>query len=199
MIGRYQFKFNNPLKKDLGTDKSWEWYMHPKGDKILVRKRYDWSIASLYGNVLDVGSADGFGAYLMSKNPKIKHITCLEIKDAAIEKSKRNLKGIKNIKIVKGIGEDMPFKEKFDSIHCGSTLEHAFDDRAVLQEIKRLLKGLAVISVPIHGGISFYHIREYKSNEEFLKLLEEYFKIVIYKTFPKATKERPLVVMVMQK
>lgn len=186
MIEKYEEKFN--VNSNVRMDESWSRY--------LVYQRYDYSIRQLYGNALDIGSADGFGAYLMSENPKIKTITCLEIQDRAIDEAKKNLEGIKNIKIVKGIGEEMPFKEKFDSIHCGSTLEHAFDDRAILREIKRLLNGIAVISVPIRGGISLQHVREYKSDYEFLKLLSEYFEIVNYKVFQKAIEESSLVVIV---
>jgi len=194
-IKLYEEKFNNPDSKVL-INESWNRYMNPKGDNILARKRYDYSISKLFGNILDVGSGDGFGAYLMSKNPRINHITCLEIQDKAIKKAQKNLKGIKNITMIKGIGEDMPFEKRFDSIHCGSTLEHAFDDRAILKEIKRLLKGIAVISVPIHGGISLQHIREYKSNEEFLNLLEEYFEIISYKLFPRKIKGKSITVLI---
>ena len=186
IVNKYEEKFN--MNSNVRVDESWNRY--------LVYRRYDYSIRRLYGNVLDVGSGDGFGAYLMSENPKIKTITCLEIQDRAIDEAKKNLKGIKNITIIKGIGEEMPFKKKFDSIHCGSTLEHAFDDRAILREIKRLLKGIAVISVPIRGGISLQHVREYTTNTEFLKLISEYFEIVDYRIFPKAIEESSLVVIV---
>ena len=194
----YEKKFNASDSK-VKMDQSWEWYRFEKKNIIPIN-RYKYSISRLYGNVLDVGSGDGYGAYLMSKNPKIKTITCVEIQDKAIQEAKKNLKGIKNITIVKGIGEDMLFKKKFDSIHCGATLEHVFNDRAVLKEIKRLLKGIAIISVPILSPIDpLGHIRQYKSVKKFLNLLKKYFEIITYKIYPKYKhKNRSTIVVIVK-
>jgi len=178
---KYEKKFNSPDSK-VRMDTS---YLLFSG-LIECPPRINYAIQHLYGNVLDIGAGDGFASFLMSKNPKIKTITYLEIQDITIEQAKKNLKGIKNIIIVKGIAEEMPFKKPFDSIFCGQTLEHAFDDRAILKEIKRLLKGIVIISVPILSPIDpLGHIRQYKSEKEFLNLLKKYFKIITYKSYPK--------------
>lgn len=179
MIHKYEQKFNSK-NSGVKADESWDRYLDPSEKRQAFRERYDYSVNKLYGDVLDVGCSDGFGMYLMSKNPEIKTITGLEIHDKAILSAQANLKGIG--KIVKGIGEDMPFKEKFDCIHCGHTLEHVFDDVKVLSEIRRLLKGIAVISVPIRGGISLQHVREY-TVEGFTGLIKEHFDIIESRSF----------------
>ena len=176
----YEEKFNS-LKSGVKADISWKRYFNPTEKRRSMRDRYDYSMSKLCGNVLDVGCSDGFGIYLMSLNPKITHITGIEIHDKALTEARKNLKGIKNIKLVKGIGEEMPF-EGFDSIHCGHTLEHVFDDEAVLREIRRLLRGTAVISVPINGGISLQHVREY-TTAGFVSLVDKYFEIIDMKAF----------------
>jgi len=195
---KYEEKFNGPGSK-VKMDRSWEWYKN-EGKPSVPHERYKYSIAHLYGNVLDVGSGDGFGAYLMSKSPRIKTITCLEIQDEAIKHARRNLRGIENVKIYKGIGEKMPFTKPFDSIHCGATLEHVFDDKAVLYEIKRLLGGIAVISVPIHSPVSpHYHIREYKSDDAFLRLVKEYLDVITYKVFTRVRIKKSTIVVIAKK
>jgi len=200
---KYEDKFNIQFP-EVGINKSWEYLINYEPtrnkDQLIPYERYNYSISQLYGHVLDIGSADGYGAYLMSKNPKIKTITCIEIQDLAIEKAKKNLKGIENVTIIKGIGEDIPFKEPFDSIHCGATLEHVFDDRKVLSEIKRLLKGIAIICVPIAWGTDkLVHIREYKSEKEFMNLLGEYFEVIKYKTYTRKDRRITTVVTVKNK
>lgn len=199
LMDRYEKKFNLPDSK-VKVDESWRWYRFEKRMSVPL-DRYKYSVAQLYGRVLDVGAGDGYGAYLMAKNPKVTSVTCLEIQDKALIRMRKNLEGIENIAIVKGIGEAMPFKRKFDCIHCGSTLEHVFNDRAVLGEIKRLLGGLAVLSVPICSPTDpIGHIREYKSYDMFLNLLKQYFTIVTYKKFiKKRIKKTSIVVIVKPK
>jgi ubiquinone/menaquinone biosynthesis C-methylase UbiE len=176
----YEEKFNTVGSK-VKVDQSWNRYYNNKN--CISYQRFMYCISKLYGNVLDVGSADGFGAYLMSKNINIKHITCLEIQDKAIKEAKKNLKGIYNIEIVKGIAEEISyFDNSFDSVFCGETLEHVFDDVQTVKEIYRVVKDLVIFSIPIKGGISLQHVREY-TLEEFDNLIEKYFKIVSIKLF----------------
>ena len=179
----YEEKFNSESSKVL-TDEFFDRHINKEnaGNKELNRLKY--SVSKLYGNVLDVGSADGSGAYLMSENKNIDHITCLEIQDKAIEKAKKNLKGINNIEIIKGIAEKINYPDNsFDSIHCGATLEHVMDDEAAVREISRVAKDLVVFSVPIRGGISLQHVREYASIEEVENLISLYLKIINQKMF----------------
>jgi ubiquinone/menaquinone biosynthesis C-methylase UbiE len=178
---RYDHKFNGP-DSEVRADVSWERYFEPTEKRKAMRERYDYSISKLYGDVLDVGCGDGFGMFLMSQNANIESIIGLEIHDKAISEAIKNLENINNTTIIKGIAEKMPFDRKFDCIHCGHTLEHVFDDKAVLTEIRRLLKGTAVISVPIGGGISLQHVREY-TVEGFITMISEYFEIIEMQAF----------------
>jgi len=178
----YENKFNDSLS-EVRVDESWNRYF----DNVNVRgyKRYSFCVSYLYGSVLDVGSGDGFGAYMMSKNDKIKEITCLEVQDKAIEKARKNMT---TISIVKGIAEHMPFPDKnFDSVHCGATMEHVFDDKMAMKEIHRVVKDVVVFSIPIYGGISLQHVREY-SEDSFKELTGLYFDIIEEKILGNGTK-----------
>jgi ubiquinone/menaquinone biosynthesis C-methylase UbiE len=77
----------------------------------------------------------------------------------------------------------LPFVDNsFDSVHCGQTLEHVKDEQQVISEIKRVTRGIAIISVPINGGISAQHLRQY-DNRTILKALEGSFNILSMKMF----------------
>ncbi len=179
----YESRFNGRGSK-VAVDKSW--VQNINKEDTFAKKRFGYNISWLYGNVLDVGSADGYGAYLMTKNAKIKTITGVEIQDEAIRQARENLKGLQGITIVKGIGESLPFRDNhFDSVHCGATLEHVDDDERVVKEIHRVAKDIAMFSVPILGGVNRQHVREYKSAEEFTSLIKKHFDIVDVKKLQK--------------
>ena len=177
---KYHGKFNS--KNKVKVDASWDRYYN--NEEAISYKRYKYSVSHLFGSVLDVGSADGFGAFLMTKNEKISDVVGIEIQEDAINKSLENLGGIKNVRIVKGYAEKMDFDDNsFDSVHCGQTLEHVFDDELCVKEIHRVVKDTAVFSIPIMGGISLMHVREYKTIQEFKDLIIPYFTIVEEKIF----------------
>jgi len=174
---KYEEKFNRKHSNVKG-DESWKRYY---GGKIQERRAY--SLSFLYGNVLEVGSADGFNIYLMLKTPEIDFVTGLEIQDKAIIEAESNLKGIGRYIIKKGIAEEMPFKDNsFDCGHCGATMEHVFDDKLAAKEMARVVKDKAVFSIPIGGGISQEHLREY-TPKKFIDLLKDYFIIQEQRTF----------------
>jgi len=190
---KYERKFNSPQAK-VKTNEFWNRYFIKKED--FPYKRILYATKSLYGKILDVGSADGFGAFIMSQNKNIKSIVCLEVQYKAIEKAKRNLQGIKNVVIVKGIAENIPFLDNaFDCLHCGATLEHVFNDKKAISEMARVVKDLAAISVPIGGGTSLEHIREYKKVADFKELVNGYFNIVREKILLKNNGRKVLVLL----
>jgi len=176
----YEQLYNSPGSHKK-ADNSWERYMNPTDKEDHTRERYEYSISYLYGDVLDVGAGDGFGAYLMQQNKEITSITCVEVHDEAIKKMRYNIDGVE---IVKAAAEDM-YLGLFDSIHCGHTLEHVEDLEKALENIKREAKDRVVISVPINGGISHIHLREFKSVEEVENILSGYFDIEEQKVFTK--------------
>ena len=57
----------------------------------------------------------------------------------------------KNFKILKGVGENLPFQDRyFDVVFSNHVLEHVEDTSMVLQEIRRVLKkdGILILGVP---------------------------------------------------
>ena len=81
----------------------------------------------------------------------------------------------------------------FDLVVCTSVIEHVPDDRALLKEVRRILctGGLLFVRTVIRlpGAVYFRrnrqgqmvidvtHVREYRSSEEFLKLVSEFFDV----------------------
>lgn len=60
-------------------------------------------------------------------------------------------------KLIHGFAENLPFQDKsFDYVICTEVLEHVIDPKAVLKELKRVVKknGLVIISVPNEKLIS---------------------------------------------
>ena len=152
-------------------------------------QRYAYSVSRLFGRVLDIGCGDGFGIYLMKSNPNIDSVVGLDICKEAIDRAKVKLNGLAPELIV-APAESLPFPDKsFDSIHCGQTLEHVKDECKVIEEIRRVTKGIAVISVPINGGLSAQHIRQYDS-KTIIKALEGSFNILSMKMFHDGSHKR---------
>lgn len=176
----YDKIYNSPssCKK---VDNSWGRYMTPTNKADQTKERYEYSIGHLYGNVLDVGAGDGFGAYLMQQNRGIDSITCVEIQDKALEQLHKNVSGVE---VIKSSIEDLDIGQ-FDSVHCGHTLEHVEDLSKALSNIKKHAKDKVVISVPINGGVSHSHLREFKSVDEIGEILEMYFYVSSYNIFRK--------------
>ena len=169
----YDELYNSPDSHKKADD-SWGRYMNPTDKNDQTRERYEYSISHLYGDVLDVGAGDGFGAYLMRGNKDITSVTCVEVDDEAIRRIKRNT----GIDAIKAAAEYMRFNRKFDSIHCGHTLEHVELINVALFNIRHHAKNRVVISVPIHGGISHIHLREFNSAREVCDIIEPYFDVI---------------------
>ncbi len=164
------------------ADDSWGRYMNPTDKNDQTRERYEASVSLLYGDVLDVGAGDGFGAYLMGKNGRITGVTCVEVDDEAIRRIKQNV----GIDAVKSSVEEMRFDHKFDSIHCGHTLEHVEYLGTALENIRLHAKDRVIISVPIHGGLSHIHVREFNSVSEVWNMLDMYFDVITWHPFRKS-------------
>ena len=103
------------------------------------------------------------------------------MQDEAIESMRRKLEGVC---IIKTAAEYIRLS-RFDSIHCGHTLEHVEDLDKTLANIKLHAKGRVVISVPIHGGLSHIHLREWNSSGEVFKVLDPYFEVIEHRIFRK--------------
>jgi len=161
-------------------DNSFDRYFGREGEPNY--QRYAYSVSRLFGRVLDVGCGDGFGIYLMKSNPNIESVVGLDICHEAIERAKIKLNGLAPELIV-APAEILPFADNtFDSVHCGQTLEHVKNDQKAILEIRRVTKGIAVFSVPINGGLSSQHVRQYDS-KTIIKALEGSFNILSMKMF----------------
>ncbi len=177
----YEALYNAPEAKKK-PDLSWERYINPTDPNDHTPERYRYSVDQMYGDVLDVGAGDGFGAHLMKQNENIDSITCVEIQDSSLKKLEKNVPGVT---IIKDVAERMVLNKQFDSVHCGHTLEHVEDLDGALEGIKRHAKDKVIISVPINGGLSHIHLREFKTIEEVRGVLSKYFEVISHRLFTK--------------
>lgn len=166
-------------------DNSFERYLNNPGDENY--RRYQYAVSHLFGSVLDVGCGDGFGAYMMTKNKDIRTIFAIDNDDRCIDKAikNQNLHNKSEHHIIFSVNnaEKLEYSDgAFDCVHCGQTLEHVADDHQAIKEIYRVTKRRAVFSVPLYGGISEQHKREY-TYESFVNLIGLYFTIISVKMF----------------
>ena len=93
------------------------------------------------GKVLDIGCGSG------AISSKIKDVVGIDISKDAIQYCKKNHNG----NYIVSLGEALPFKkESFDAVICSDVIEHIFEPKRLLEEIKHVLKkdGLLVVITP---------------------------------------------------
>jgi len=100
--------------------------------------------------VLDVGCGDGKQTVRLFK---ANSIVGLEIERAAaiLAKGRSRSIGMKNMQVVIGDAQNMPFKNSvITKVLCNCTLEHVPDDQKVIREVQRVLAtdGFFVLTVP---------------------------------------------------
>lgn len=126
-----------------------------KGDLREEQTYYKW-IISLLGDVkskklLDIGCG---GGYLLEESVKNGiRATGLEISEAAIKKARDRAP---KAKIIQGIAEKLPFKDKdFNIVVCLGSLEHFLSPQKALKEMVRVLKdeGTCCIVLPNRWAI----------------------------------------------
>jgi ubiquinone/menaquinone biosynthesis C-methylase UbiE len=174
-------------------DNSFERYFGKENDPNY--KRYAYSVSHLFGKVLDVGCGDGFGAYLMTKNNLITKITGIDINKEAVMKAESNVDYHKALFYIMDASYMKYDDYTFDSVHCGQTLEHVKDDEQVIKEIARVVRRRAVFSVPICGGISEQHVREYRNAAQVYELIGQYFRMVSSRSFIDQKRQERLVII----
>jgi len=130
-------------------------------------------------SILDFGCGAG-GNILVVKD--FGEVTGLDISTEALKFSSD--KGFK--KLILGDATNLPFDAaSFDLVMALDVLEHIWDDRRALSEIKRVLRpgGSLLITVPAHRWLwsehdeALHHLRRYKSSELRDKLREKGFII----------------------
>lgn len=99
--------------------------------------------------VLDVGCGDGTVGNFLQENLGVK-VTGIDISKEAIEKAKKA--GL-DTRLLSSEAK-FPFKDKtFDAVFWGDNVEHLFNPKACLKEIRRVLKkdGRLILSCPNMG------------------------------------------------
>ena len=91
-----------------------------------------------------------------------------------------------NFKILKGVGENLPFGDNiFDIVFTSHVLEHVDDTSRVLQEIRRVLKsdGILILGVPTESlaWISFFSQLIYTTHIRIARYIASFF-IAVRKT-----------------
>lgn len=156
------------------------------------------------GNILDIGCADGMFTKEVLDKSEAKEIIGVDVVKSSIDWAKAHWKNQKRMKFKVGDAEKLDFKSgTFDAVVALEVLEHVFDPRKVLDEIKRILKkgGYAIFLVPTDSllfkiiwffWLNFYprgyvwretHIQSYE-NDNLIKLCKKVgFKIEEDKKF----------------
>lgn len=152
--------------------------------------------------LLDLGCGDGrliFALYEKRLLENTEEIVGVDISEDRIERLKSNLPFVKGV-----ISDALDIKQlpdsSFDFVICAQLIEHMENDRALVLEIKRLLKigGFAYISSVIKKWWGFYiyfkegsfkldptHVREYSSEQEFIDVTAgEGFAMITAETYP---------------
>jgi len=97
-----------------------------------------------FSSVLDVGSAEGFQAYVISQIFGIK-AECCDLSKEACKRAKEIFK----LKATPADLHNLPFKDnEFDIVTCCDTLEHVTDLQKAINELLRIAKTAVVIMVP---------------------------------------------------
>lgn len=131
--------------------------------------------------ILDIGF--GTGDMLMRLAEKGADCYGVETVDSAILMLKKISKY--PLKLFKADARTLPFEDDyFDLVICSHVIEHIADDKAVLSEIRRVLKGsgIAVIMVPSTGsGRNNLHYREY--SPEMLRELIDNWQVLLMRFY----------------
>jgi SAM-dependent methyltransferase len=147
--------------------------------------RYSWAAPRLRGRVLDLGCGVGYGAHLCaSLNIAIKQIICVDFSRDALLFAQQAYAD-RRIVLVQGDACRLPFVTgSFDSVVCFEVIEHVENARALLEEVKRVLRpqGFLLISTPnkllssplLSKPLNPHHRREWYP-QQFVTFLRRYF------------------------
>lgn len=149
-------------------------------------------------SILDVGCGRGATTFLLQRKFPEKQIVSLDIELWRLKYIYD--KGL-NDTVICGSGTELPIrKERMDLVVCDQVIEHVEQEKALIQEIMRVLKpgGHLIIgsvmrrklALSIYRGkngeiaLSPDHVREYRSVEEFADLFKDYVDSIQVYAFP---------------
>lgn len=106
------------------------------------------------GDVLDVGSGDGFVAGLLA--PRVKSVTCLDRSERMLKAAKERLDHFGNVRYSAGDMHELPFSaESFDQVALFNVLPYSRDPAGALSEAARVLKkggSVSVVTLNAHSN-----------------------------------------------
>lgn len=131
--------------------------------------------------VLDVASGEGYGTNLLGT--VAAGVVGLDLEGAAVRHATRKY-GRESVRFVQGSAASLPFPDaSFDFVVSFETIEHLFEQEAMLAELGRVLTddGRLLISSPdkAHHGdrqgyVNDYHVQELHARD-FLALIDRHF------------------------
>ncbi|MBM4168447.1 MAG: class I SAM-dependent methyltransferase [Ignavibacteria bacterium] len=147
--------------------------------------RYRFALAyTAEKNVLDIACGIGYGTHMIARGGGARAATGIDVSRDAISQAEQTYRH-PALRFHLLDGKVLPFSDHtFDTVVSFETIEHVFDERFFLQELRRVMKrgGSLVISTPNKRFHSFgrripwnpYHVREH-TPERFRRLLEQYY------------------------
>lgn len=104
------------------------------------------------GELLDIGSADGFLTNEIFKVTEAKKIIGIDFLESSVKYAKEKYRDQSKLTFMVADAHNLPFEtSQFDAVYCLEVLEHTQNPVAVLGEIHRVLKenGVVIILVPV--------------------------------------------------
>jgi 2-polyprenyl-3-methyl-5-hydroxy-6-metoxy-1,4-benzoquinol methylase len=164
------------MKADLITG-----YLNIRKPHILTLNKVD---LPEVGKCLEVGCANGvFLEHFKTKFPKWK-LVGLDLSESMLEIARKKDNTINYLHTAL---ESYKTREKYDLIACFETLEHVFDEKAVLTRIHRLIKkkGVFIGSIPLGKYHKSHSDARHFTKESIKELLKIYFKEVHIEEYEK--------------
>lgn len=144
-------------------------------EDIIIRRgieRYMYVRQFVYGNVLDIACGEGYGSYLMSKNPDVAKITSVDRDKKAISDAIENFSK-DNIQFF--VGEPDTVEGSFDVLVSLETVEHLPEPEVLRNLAFRCGVSEIIISFPRKKTTHYnkYHLWDFMK-EDMIRLFEGY-------------------------